>query len=687
MVRAVINGADAATGVARLNGASKPKALALKIENIPAELRKRDQFVCWRYEAKVNGAGETKYTKVPYQSNGLAASTTNPRTWATLPECVAAYEEGRFDGVGFVTAGADPYTLADLDHVIDRATGAIVPWAHAIIEAAKAEGAYIELSPSGTGVHIFGKGPQRFAGRKKNDAELYCSGRFFTLSGWILPGTETQSIGQIKKTVTLLRARLDMGKPKQAPKVPASVAGIRPYPDDWTDQQILEQRALPSANGARLKKLLAGDVSDYPSSSEADLACASDLAFWFWLDPAKIEGVMRDSQLARDKWDENESYLSRTIKTALAGKVDYYGKPEDRPDLSIPDPVNPKKLNGTTSLSPKAFNYRDHMQPVQELLNQPPPPIEYIVEDMIARGSCSLLIGKPKSYKTSIMLQIATALSGNPKLLDGWAHFKKLAKGGKAVFIDLEQADRIFFEQITRMGAAKVAANFMRLTAFPKLDEGGVSELRKMIEKEKFSLVIIDSLARVKPNPKSGNVFAEDAAMMQRITNLAHDLDVHIMVIAHAGKRDAADNPMEMIAGTNGLTASVDDVFVWFTPPDGDIGQIKRRNLFMSGRNIRRPGTFVFEKHDTDPLFKLQGSEETFVRGEMKRRIVGLLGGGAAMTPSQLAKDLGGARSNVHRALESLTAEKLVQHLDGGKYSTRTGAAKRQLDSTKDANE
>jgi hypothetical protein len=667
-----------ATGAAR---SAWPKALPLKIENIPVELRKRDQFVCWRYEAKVNGAGETKYTKIPMQSDGCAASTTSSRTWATFEECLAAYEQGQCDGVGFVTAGADPYTLIDLDHVIDRDTGAIAPWANRVIEAAKAEGAYIELSPSGTGVHIFGKGPQHFAGRKANDAEMYCKGRFFTLSGWILPGTETQSIGRIKKTVDLIRKRLDAGKPKEPVQVPASAAGIRPYPDNLTDQQILEQHAFQSANGTRLKTLLAGDVSGYPSGSEADLACASDLAFWFYLDPAKIEDVMRDSQLAREKWDENKSYLSRTIKTALAGKVDYYGKPEDRPDTSTPAPAtNPKKANGAASPNPKAFNYRDHMQPVQELLNQPPPPIEYIVEDMIARGSCSLLIGKPKSYKTSIMLQIATALSGNPKLLDGWAHFKKLAKGGKAVFIDLEQNNRIFFEQITRMGTTKVSANFMRLTAFPKLDDGGVAELRKMIEKEKFSFVILDSLARVKPNPKSGNVFAEDAAMMQRITNLAHDLDVHIMVIAHAGKRDAADNPMEMIAGTNGLTASVDDVFVWFTPPDGDIGQIKRRNLFMSGRNIRRPGTFVFEKHDTDPLFKLQGSEETFVRGETKRRIIGLLGGGAAMTPNELAVSLGRDRGNVYHALESLVAENRVQRLDGAKYTTRTGAAKRQLE-------
>jgi hypothetical protein len=48
---------------------------------------------------------------------------------------------------------------------------------------------------------------------------------------------------------------------------------------------------------------------------------------------------------------------------------------------------------------------------------------------------------------------------------------------------------------------------------------------------------------------------------MQRVTNLAHETGCRILTIAHAGKRDAADDPMRIITGTN---ASVDDVLVLF---------------------------------------------------------------------------------------------------------------------------
>jgi putative DNA primase/helicase len=662
----------------------RPKALALKAEGIPAELRKLKQSVCWKYgERKDRKTGATKYTKIPIRPDGRPADSTNRRTWATFAECAKAYEEGRADGAGFVTAAADPYTLIDLDHVIDRETGSIAPWAHEIIEAATEEGAYIELSPSGTGVHIFGKGPQKFDGRKANDAEMYCRGRFFTLSGWVLPGTETPSIGRIKKTVELVRARLDMRKEQQQPpKKPApSVAGKRPYAENLTDRQILEQFAFPSANGARLKKLLDGDISDYPSGSEADLACASDLAFWFWLDPVKIESVMRGSPLARDKWDENKNYLAeRTIKKALAGKTDYYGKSEERPDMSgTPEPKSKKKKqDGEPPADPKVFDYREHIRPVQDLIDNPPPPIKFLLPGWLARGHSSLLVGRPKNFKSTLAAQMSLALAGNPALMKQWALFGKISKQYRIAIIDYEQSEGKAAELFARFGV-KSMPGLLRLDAFPKLDEAGIDELGNLIVAEKLDLVIIDSLTRMAPTPPRGkSVFAAEADLMQGVTNLSHETDAHIMTIAHQGKRDAADDPMLAIAGTNALAASVDDVAVLFKEGDDTSGTIQRK-LFVTGRNVSQPGTYVLEMPLGAAGFTLKGSEEAFVRGEMRQRIMGLLGGGATMTPTDLAKSLNRNRGQVHHALASLVDDKFIVAVGKGGYATRTAEAARRF--------
>jgi putative DNA primase/helicase len=150
------------------------------LETIPAELRALPQWVMWKY---VLNSAKDKWTKVPYRTNGTAASATDPTTWTMFATVAEAYDPRRFDGIGFVTSETDPYLLIDLDSAVNTDTGEIAPWAAAIIAKAKAEGAYIETSPSGTGFHIIGRGEQLAKGLKRNKAEIYSSARFFTMTG------------------------------------------------------------------------------------------------------------------------------------------------------------------------------------------------------------------------------------------------------------------------------------------------------------------------------------------------------------------------------------------------------------------------------------------------------------------------------------------------------------------------
>ena len=78
-------------------------------ENIPAELKALDQWVCWRYERG------TKMLKVAGTLRN--AKSTSPETWSSFSECVAAHETryGRYAGIGFVFAEDDPYVGVDLD--------------------------------------------------------------------------------------------------------------------------------------------------------------------------------------------------------------------------------------------------------------------------------------------------------------------------------------------------------------------------------------------------------------------------------------------------------------------------------------------------------------------------------------------------------------------------------------------
>ena len=154
--------------------APNKRLLPVKAESIPEELRVRPQWVVWK-------AVGHKPDKVPYSARtGRKASSTDLLTWGTFQEALQAYENGEYDGVGFVFSSADPFTGIDLDDCVD-AGGEIALWA---LEIVRYFDSYTELSATGTGLHIIVRGD--VPNRRKGDVEVYSSKRFFTVTGHVV---------------------------------------------------------------------------------------------------------------------------------------------------------------------------------------------------------------------------------------------------------------------------------------------------------------------------------------------------------------------------------------------------------------------------------------------------------------------------------------------------------------------
>jgi len=150
------------------------RLLLVKVEGVPEELRVRPQWVLWK-------AVGDKPDKVPYSARtGHRASSTDLLTWSTFHEAIEAYENGQYDGVGFVFSSADPYTGIDLDDCVD-ADGEIAGWA---LEIVRYFDSYTELSATGTGLHVIVRG--EVPNRRKGDVEVYSSKRFFTVTGHVV---------------------------------------------------------------------------------------------------------------------------------------------------------------------------------------------------------------------------------------------------------------------------------------------------------------------------------------------------------------------------------------------------------------------------------------------------------------------------------------------------------------------
>lgn len=142
---------------------------------VPDELTSRSRWVRWKY---VKRAG--KFTKMPVDLSGAPASSTDPATWCSHD---AARKAGVGDGLGFVLNG-DGLACVDLDGVL--VGGVIEPRAAEFLAAL--DSFYVEVSPSGSGIHAWVQGGSP-DGRKVFTldnglkVEWYSDARYLTVTG------------------------------------------------------------------------------------------------------------------------------------------------------------------------------------------------------------------------------------------------------------------------------------------------------------------------------------------------------------------------------------------------------------------------------------------------------------------------------------------------------------------------
>lgn len=165
---------------------NKPTCLPVELANIPIELRKIPRWVMWSF-VEVGEDDSKRWAKMPLQTTGRYASSTNPDTWTDFISVEQAYLTNRFDGIGFVFSADDNLVGVDLDDCYDNQSGSFINAAMQQLST-KFEG-YMEVSPSGTGVKIFTRS-RPFASHADHSIgfEAYSKGRFFTVTGQHISG-------------------------------------------------------------------------------------------------------------------------------------------------------------------------------------------------------------------------------------------------------------------------------------------------------------------------------------------------------------------------------------------------------------------------------------------------------------------------------------------------------------------
>jgi len=141
-------------------------------ENIPAELKNLNQWVCAQSDSKVPMNAEANE----------AASSTNPQTWSSFDTAFDAVSKGFYDYCGFVFADNGVVGI-DIDSGFDE-DGLITPLAADILGKCAS---YTEKSKSGRGFHVLLRGTLPFKGKNNlAGVEIYKAARYFIMTGDVL---------------------------------------------------------------------------------------------------------------------------------------------------------------------------------------------------------------------------------------------------------------------------------------------------------------------------------------------------------------------------------------------------------------------------------------------------------------------------------------------------------------------
>lgn len=267
---------------------------------IPDEMKARRSWVLWRLETV-----RDRKTKVPYSAvYSGKASTTNPASWSSYADArrVLDNSKGYYNGLGYVLTG-DGLVFIDIDHCI-TAEGLSATAADILHTMGRT---FVEISQSGTGLHLFAHGtiPRSFK-NSKNGVEMYDGGRYCAITGNAACSDEITDNQQGLDAV--------FEKYKTADAHNTHTSPFAAIPPSMSDMEIVKKC---QEHGDLFNSLYGGDASMYGSRSEADFALCLILAFWTNRDAETIDRIYRTSGLMREKWLRDD-YRDRTINRACS---------------------------------------------------------------------------------------------------------------------------------------------------------------------------------------------------------------------------------------------------------------------------------------------------------------------------------------------------------------------------------
>lgn len=296
----------------------------------------------------------------------------------------------------------------------------------------------------------------------------------------------------------------------------------------------------------------------------------------------------------------------------------------------------------------------------QEVMAKEYPAIKWAVENIIPEG-LTIIAGRPKFGKSWLMLGLSYAVANG---LPAWDYGR--TKRGSVYGLFLEDSYRRIKDRMQSMEGYfdTFPANLHLFTDFPRIGQGFIRELERLIKFDKNTgVVIVDTLQKVRPKSQGGkrNLYQAEYEDFERLQKLAIYYGIPIIAIHHTrkGGHGKETNPMDEMSGSTGIQGVADTLIVCTRTGNQGV-------MHVTGREVNEE-SYPMEFNQLNMTWKVSPPEA-------KRIEIGgmLLNDWFKKNPEISAVELAGlANMNLRRAQEKLSelAEegKLIVHRTEGK--------------------
>lgn len=167
-----------------------------------------------------------------------------------------------------------------------------------------------------------------------------------------------------------------------------------------------------------------------------------------------------------------------------------------------------------------------------------------------------LFVGAPKLGKSFLMAQLAYHISTGTPL---WSY---PVRKGTVLYLALEDDYSRLQKRLYQMFGTESTENLYFSVSASQLGSGLDEQLQNFVrEHPDTELIIIDTLQKVREVGGDSYNYANDYDIIARLKQFADNSGVCLMLVHHTRKQKA-DDPYDMISGTNGLLGAADGAFL-----------------------------------------------------------------------------------------------------------------------------